>query len=1017
MYLEKFVSRSFQKQKPFAGFLPGIAGYEGLPMWVFYVNRGQCVSSFGVRDKNGAMAEFYPANLAYAYVHQQGFRTFIKNGNEVYECFQEKNTHQTLTIYPHQIVIEEEISQWQIRIKITYATMPNMPLSALMRRVELINLDGKIKTLTIVDGLTQILPAGIDYGGYKAVSNLLQSWMEVKETPAFVLLKLRASTADSSEVKTVEEGHFYSYFGLEKFHYIYDYKAVFAQDSSFHTPYQLEALQYQDFIQQIQAPVNQVPSAFVITELTLKDTTSFFGLFGYSNDYQKLASTLSTINPKNLNNRLNENQSIIESLTQEIFTKTNHSNFDAYLQQCYLDNILRGGYPVIFETKDGPVAYHLYSRKHGDLERDYNFFSLEPSFLSQGNGAFRDVLQNRRNDLYFHPEIGTTTISQFAAFLQADGYNPLSIEGITFEFVGDKTQFPHSLQKLLSGEFTPGQVAMEASKHHLLVMPTVTKILSESHYHFKATYGEGYWGDHFTYFLDLIETYLDIYPDKVMDLMTTQHPYFVSPVFIKPRDEKYVLKQEKIRQYQAINHVHNLPPRAWLLDDKQQILKSNLYAKLFTLIANKYAQLDPDEVGLMYEAERPGWNDAMNGIPGLFGSGVSELIELSKLVKFFLKLPIPADTKVITPLLRLVESLQLINSNDFFIRWQQRMDALESYRGKLGGPQSVSVISTSLIQSFITMVDQTLSASLDRLNANYEIIPTYFTYEVLSYDVISKTEGQKESYIRAKGFKRINIPPFLEAPARLFSSQNVSVEKARKMYLAIKNSSLYDPQLHLYKTSASLEDQTMEIGRIRAFTPGWLERESAFLHMTYKYLLGLMKAGLIDEFFEAMKDGMTCFMDPQVYGRSPLENSSFIATSNNPDISKHGQGFYARLSGSTAEVISIWKRMMFGEKLFFMHNQILSFAIKPSLPSSFFKDGVIVTKLFANIDVTLHYQGNSPTFQDDVRVTHYELTDQNTGQVYRIEQSIIHGDLAHAIRQRRIAKIDVYLKGGPHPSQ
>ena len=79
--------------------------------------------------------------------------------------------------------------------------------------------------------------------------------------------------------------------------------------------------------------------------------------------------------------------------------------FDAYIQQCFLDNLLRGGYPLIFETKQGPVAYHVYSRKHGDLERDYNFFSLEPAYFSQGNGAFRDVLQNRRNDIYIEPRI------------------------------------------------------------------------------------------------------------------------------------------------------------------------------------------------------------------------------------------------------------------------------------------------------------------------------------------------------------------------------------------------------------------------------------------------------------------------------------------------------------------------------------------------------------------------------------------------------------------------------------
>ena len=64
--MKNFISDRYQKQKPFAGFLPGIAGKEGLPMWVFYVNRGQAISTFGVRDKNGEISEFYHANLEYA---------------------------------------------------------------------------------------------------------------------------------------------------------------------------------------------------------------------------------------------------------------------------------------------------------------------------------------------------------------------------------------------------------------------------------------------------------------------------------------------------------------------------------------------------------------------------------------------------------------------------------------------------------------------------------------------------------------------------------------------------------------------------------------------------------------------------------------------------------------------------------------------------------------------------------------------------------------------------------------
>lgn len=88
-------------------------------------------------------------------------------------------------------------------------------------------------------------------------------------------------------------------------------------------------------------------------------------------------------------------------------------------------------------------------------------------------------------------------------------------------------------------------------------------------------------------------------------------------------------------------------------------------------------------------------------------------------------------------------------------------------------------------------------------------------------------------------------------------------EQARAMYERIKASELYDPELGMYKTSVSLEEESDEIGRIRAFTAGWLERESVFLHMTYKYLLSLLKAGLYDEFFSEIRLSLIPFLDPQ----------------------------------------------------------------------------------------------------------------------------------------------------------
>ena len=48
----EFVIENYHLAKPFSSFFPGIAGLWGIPAWVFYVNRGQGIASFGIRDKD-----------------------------------------------------------------------------------------------------------------------------------------------------------------------------------------------------------------------------------------------------------------------------------------------------------------------------------------------------------------------------------------------------------------------------------------------------------------------------------------------------------------------------------------------------------------------------------------------------------------------------------------------------------------------------------------------------------------------------------------------------------------------------------------------------------------------------------------------------------------------------------------------------------------------------------------------------------------------------------------------------
>jgi hypothetical protein len=205
-----------------------------------------------------------------------------------------------------------------------------------------------------------------------------------------------------------------------------------------------------------------------------------------------------------------------------------------------------------------------------------------------------------------------------------------------------------------------------------------------------------------------------------------------------------------------------------------------------------------------------------------------------------------------------------------------------------------------------------------------------------------------------------------------------------------------------------------EIGRCRAFTPGWLENESIWLHMEYKYLLELLRYGLHEEFYEDFKNILVPFLDPAQYGRSTLENSSFLVSSAFPDKKMHGNGFVARLSGSTAEFLNIWLLMNIGEKPFSLNKtKELTLKLSPALAGWLFyadkKDHTYSFKFLSKIDVVYHNPKRENTFgKNGVAVKNISFKDKD-GKPVEINSDTIPAPYAKQIRSRQIIHIDAYL--------
>ncbi|SHO51817.1 hypothetical protein [Anaerocolumna xylanovorans] len=1049
-----YVLEDYHRLPPFSSFLPGLAGIKGIPMWVYYTNRGQGVNSFGIHHKNNAIMEFNPANTAYENTAIKGFRTFIRKGSTVYEPFFSGITKAKRKFWIHQnsFEIEETDDEQELKIHIKYYVLPLEDIGALVRKVEITNLSQKEQELEVLDGLPKIIPYGMKNSEYKEMSNLLKSWSDIKNIGNNVpYYSMRSSSDDSAEVSEVEGGYYYlTVAGGEVVPVIYDAEAIFSYDTTFMQPVRFYEEGVEGVLGEEQCFANKMPCGFtpLKKKLAIGESFTFHTMIGFAQTTDQINGKLAKIKEEGFF----EQKEILadeccEELTKDVRTVTGVPLFDSYIEYSYLDNFLRGGYPFVFGKDDKKSVIHLFSRKHGDPERDYNFFSINGEYYSQGNGNFRDVNQNRRNDLLFHKEVGDFNIKTFYQLIQIDGYNPLEVRPSTFQIKEEelekaedflKKAAPKEWQVLLEtakNPFTPGKIAGTLARY--LIELTVseddflTELLAYCRQNIEAGFGEGYWSDHWDYNLDLIENYLKIYPEKKEALLFEDkaYRYYDSPARVLPRSEKYVITKVGLRQYGALVHDNEKEKRTdfvkkgtnWLKDKSGEYVTTTLMAKLLNLSLIKFVTLDPEGMGVEMEGGKPGWNDAMNGLPGLFGSGMPETLELKRMLEFVLG-ALPLKSQVSLPaevydlFIKTKELVDKLESGSIgqFEYWDKASSLREGFRDRVrfeldGGEILMAAKdAASIIESFLKVVKKGIEKAKSFGNG---MMPTYFTYHADSYTALKTQDGEEiiTPYGlpagRAESFQAVMLPFFLEGPARYLASEECE-EEAEALYQKVKESGIYDKKLNMYKTSESLENISMENGRIRAFTPGWLERESIFLHMEYKYLYGMQKAGLWERFYEDIKNTLIPFLPPEMYGRSILENSSFLASSENPNKEIHGRGYVARLSGSTTEILSMWSQMFIGSRVFTQEKEGLALHLEPKLPAWFFNEKKEVSFTFlSGCTITYKNPAGKPTYGKDRAVISHIITEDGE----RIEGSSILGETAGRIREGSMRKLIAYF--------
>ncbi len=283
-------------------------------------------------------------------------------------------------------------------------------------------------------------------------------------------------------------------------------------------------------------------------------------------------------------------------------------------------------------------------------------------------------------------------------------------------------------------------------------------------------------------------------------------------------------------------------------------------------------------------------------------------------------------------------------------------------------------------------------------------------------------------YVKALEFKQTPLPLFLEGNARMLKLIKDKKE-ATKLHEKVKATGLYDIELGMYKINEPVPSEFRVLGKHSLYPPGTRENESIFVHVEYKYLLSLLLSNLNEEFYEEMKTAFIPFIDPEKYGRSILENSSFLISSAYHNKNEHGRGLRPRSTGTSAEVLSIWKLMVLGKNPFVMDETgQLNLRFKPILPGWLFtnkdSDFTVYSKgekrtisveknsfafcFLGTTPIIYHNPTRKDLFNwDDSKIENINIIADN--KTINVNDDVIVGELAEKVRLGQAQRIDVYI--------
>ncbi len=806
--------------------------------WLFISSNGGLTA--GRKNSRYALFPYYTDDKITELTETTGSKTILRipdgDGTSVWEPFSvrhfekyEISRNLYKNRYGNKILFEEINHDADLTFRYQWNTSN---LYGFVRKAELINNSEKDTRITVLDGIQNIMPHGVDPDLQIKSSNLADAYKrnELIDESGIGIYALSAIIVDKAEPSEALKANIVWSLGLENPKYLL-------------SSLQLDRFRNGESIEQEEDVKGERGAYFIHSEIDLEANSS------------KKWQLIANVNQNQsqiieLNRSLTGSNDLEASIQKDIKTGThnllrlvagadglqltNDPHKDARHYSNVLYNIMRGGtfdhnyqidkkdfvsylenasrdvaernstfFDQLSDTfnksildehldeSDDPDLVRLgteylplkFSRRHGDPSRPWNQFSINTHSEIDGSkildyeGNWRDIFQNWEALAHSYPDFIEGMIFKFLNASTFDGYNPYRVTKGGFDWETIEPDDPWSYI--------------------------------------------GYWGDHqIIYLLKFLEFYNDYKPKAFEALFDRQAfvyanvPYRIKPyeAIVKNPKDTIDFDEESDRSIR-LNVSNKGADGALLGSASDEIHHVNFIEKILAAVLAKVSNFVP-EGGIWLNTQRPEWNDANNA---LVGNGVSmvTLYYLRRFLKFFE--PLLADTKL--EQIGISEELAVFfkDINRVLGAHQKELDGRigDSVRktitdglGKAGGAYRDRVyengfsgkktaIDISDIKDFVELSLEYLEHSI-RVNKRDDNL--YHAYNLMSFD--------------GDGITISHLEEMLEGQVAVLSANYLSAGESLKVLDALRHSELYR------------EDQQSFILYPNKQLPGFLEKNN-----------------------------------------------------------------------------------------------------------------------------------------------------------------------------------------------